>query len=245
MKKKNIVIVIPAYNEEKTIGEIIKDIPKNPYINQSEFVINDGSTDNTLFNAQKKGAIVFSNKKNLGLGATFRLGLSQALNAENDIIVILDGDGQYDPYDLMRLINPIINENCDLVIGNRFTKDSYFESGLMKRITNIFISIFISKILLRLGEVYDIQCSFRAFNKKLGSFINNNIKAEYNYAQEMFILSSLYKFKIKQIPVKCQKRTYGKSRLIKNPIIHIVRLLWISLETYVKNSFKISKKVSL
>lgn len=230
-----LLVIIPAFNEEKTIENIIKSIPNIPNIDQHVLVIDDGSSDNTLINAKKQGAETLSNRRNMGLGSAFKLGLNYVLQEKVDYIAILDADGQYESYGLKRLINPIINENYDLIIGNRFINGGYFEARTIKRLGNLFISTLISKVLLRLEIVYDIQSSFRAFNKKLAIFILNNINAKYNYAQEMFILASLYRFRIKQIPVICKKRHSGKSRLIKNPALHIVRILWVCLKTFIKN----------
>jgi glycosyltransferase involved in cell wall biosynthesis len=230
-----LLVIIPAFNEEKTIENVVKIIPNIPNIDQDVLVIDDGSSDNTLIYAKKQGAETLSNRRNMGLGSTFKLGLTYALREKVDYIAVLDADGQYESYGLKRLINPIINENYDLVIGNRFINNGYFEARTIKRLVNLFISTLISKVLLRLEFVYDIQSSFRAFNKKLAKFILNNINAKYNYAQEMFILASLYRFRIKQIPVICKKRHSGKSRLIKNPALHIVRILWICLKTYINN----------
>ena len=230
-----LLVIIPAFNEEKTIEKVVKSIPNIPNIDHNVLVIDDGSMDNTLIYAKKQGAKILSNRRNRGLGPAFKLGLAYALHKKVDYIAILDADGQYESFGLKSLINPIINENYDLVIGNRFINGGYFEAGTIKRLGNLFISMFISKVLLRLDIIYDIQSSFRIFNKKLAKFILNNINAKYNYAQEMFILASLYKFRIKQIPVICKKRYSGKSRLVKNPALHIARILWICLKTYVNN----------
>ncbi|TFF83777.1 MAG: glycosyltransferase family 2 protein [Promethearchaeota archaeon] len=229
-----LTIIIPAFNEEKTIEQVINTIPKFSKIKTKVLVIDDGSVDNTLSYAQRQGAELISNIRNLGLGSVFKIGLSYALKENSNIIAILDADGQYESYRLKELIYPIIEENYDFVIGNRFFNQEYFESDFLKGLANRVISIFISKLILRLDSIYDIQSSFRAFNCKLAKFVEKNIRARYNYAQEMFILASLNKFKIKQIPVKCKSRSSGKSKLIKNPFLHIFRILWISFKTYIK-----------
>jgi len=232
MTKKNLIIFVPAYNEEKSIFNLIKEIPSFPNINQKVIVIDDGSTDNTSASAKKAGAIVISNKKNLGLGHSFKIGLVEALKEDADIVVVLDGDGQYNPKHIIKLISPILRNEADLVQGNRFLIGERYESSLIKILGNKIISIFLSKMLLRLAEVYDVQSSFRAFNRSLAAVLVKEIVGKYNYAQEMFIIASLHGFKIKQIPVQCSKRRYGKSRLIKNPFIHLIKILWISFMAY-------------
>jgi len=232
MTIKNLIIFVPAYNEEKSIFNLIKEIHSFPNINQKVIVINDGSTDNTSATAEKAGAIVISNKKNEGLGYSFKIGLVEALKEDADIVVVLDGDGQYNPKHINRLISPILRDEADLVQGNRFLAGERYESPSIKILGNKFISIFLSRILLRLAEVYDVQSSFRAFNGSLATILVKEIIGKYNYAQEMFMIVSLYGFKIKQIPVQCSKRRDGKSRLIRNPFIHLIKILWVSFRTY-------------
>jgi len=235
---KKIIIIIPAFNEEKNISKVIKSIPSISNLSQDVIVIDDGSIDNTVKNAKKTGAMVISNKKNLGLGFSFKVGLINSLKFKADIIVILDGDGQYNPKNLQSLIFPLLNNEADLVIGNRFLSETLYEINLIKKIGNKLISVFLSKILLKLEQIFDIQSSYRAFNKKLGTFLVKNLKGKYNYAQEMFILCCLNNFKIKQIPVECYKRTTGKSRLIRNPIIHLFKILWVSFKTFFRFKIK-------
>jgi len=239
MAFKRLIILIPAFNEEIAISNIIKNVPSIPNLNQEIIVIDDGSEDNTFEVAKRAGAIVFSNKKNLGLGYSVKRGILISLKYGADFIAILDGDGQYNPKYIEALIFPVLNNLADLVIGNRFLYKTIYESSFLNKLGNKMLSIFLSKILLRLQKNYDTQSSYRAFNRKLGSFLAKNLKKKYNYAQEMFILASLFGFKINQIPVECHKRISGKSRLIKNPVIHIVRILWLSIITYLKFKIKI------
>ncbi|MFX0020037.1 MAG: glycosyltransferase family 2 protein [Promethearchaeota archaeon] len=241
MRNEKLVVVIPAYNEENTILRVIKNIPSIANLKQEVIVIDDGSTDKTYKRAKSTGATIISNKKNLGLGFTFKYGLINSLKIGADIIVILDGDGQYNPKNLESLIFPILNNQVDLVIGNRFLYETGYELNFMKMLGNKFLSIFLSKILLKLDQVYDIQSSYRAFNKKVAKFLVRNQKGNYNYAQEMFILCCLYGFKIKEIPVKCYKRTSGKSRLIKNPMIYLFKILWVIFKTYFIFKIKLLK----
>jgi len=232
MLKKNLIIIIPVYNEEKTIFNLIKKIPKIEYVNQKNLVINDGSLDNSSIIAEEAGAIVINHHKHLGLGQAFKTGLIYCLKSRADIIILLDGDGQYDPNKIESLIIPILEDKFDLVIGNRFSFNTFNEISYLKKLGNKIISTFLSKIILHLKEAYDMQCSFRAFNQKLAKFCSEHFLGDYNYAQEMFILTKLCGFSIKQIPVDCHERVNGKSRLIKNLIVHLIRILWVSFRTY-------------
>ncbi|MCK4238939.1 MAG: glycosyltransferase family 2 protein, partial [Candidatus Lokiarchaeota archaeon] len=103
---KKVIIIIPAYNEERNISWVLKKIPKLPNFIVETLVINDGSEDTTAFLVEKHGAIVINNNKNIGLGQTIRKGLVEALKRDADIIVNMDADGQYDPEEIRKLIKP-------------------------------------------------------------------------------------------------------------------------------------------
>jgi len=232
---KKLYILIPAYNEEKSITSVINSIPAYSNLEKFMVVIDDGSNDNTIMKAKNAGATVLSNKENLGLGVTFKKGLEHAINNNADIIVILDGDGQYKSTHLSELIFPLINNNADMIIGNRFQYG--YNSSFLKNEVNKIISIFISQILLRAEIIHDVQSSYRGFNRKLALFLLKELKGSYNYSQEMFMLTYMNNFKIKQVPVKCFKRLNGSSRLIKNPLLHIFKIIKISLITYLQQKY--------
>ncbi|TFG18714.1 MAG: glycosyltransferase family 2 protein, partial [Promethearchaeota archaeon] len=222
---KKLFILIPAYNEEDSISTVISLIPPIPECDLRIIVIDDGSTDKTRVLAIKEGAIVLSNSFNMGLALAFRKGVKFCIDNNADILLILDADGQYSPKQIPTLIEPLLHNKSDLTIGNRFLKESQYNESLVKYLINYFVSFFISRILLRKRSVYDIQSSFRAFTRDLGKFLLNNLKGKYNYAQELFMLVSLFGFRITQIPIKCQERKNGKSRLIRNPFIHLYQIL--------------------
>jgi len=237
-----IVILIPAYNEEKTIRDVIESIPIIEGFTNKIIVIDDGSTDNTAKEVKKTNVKLISNTKNYGLGFTFRKGLSEAIKEEADIIINLDADGQYDSKDILILLRKFLRDDLDLVIGSRFLNDKELGHNLIKRLGNKFISIFISKILLRCKEIYDVQSGYRILNKKLAKFLIHNLSEGYTYTQEMFILSKINNFKISQTPVKFSKRTSGKSRLIKNPFIYLYKIMWLTLIAFILSKIKLMKR---
>jgi len=229
---KKVIIIIPAYNEEKTIGTVIRNILKLNGFNKDIVVIDDGSEDRTALRAKEAGAIVVTHNENLGLGPTFRTGLKAALERNADIIVNIDADGQYDANHIPKLIDTLLKENMDLIIGNRFLDDKELGHNLIKRVGNKIVSIFISKILLRQNEIIDIQSGFRVFNKELANYLVDKLSGKYTYTQEMVIRTIFGNFKIKQISTRFYKREVGKSRLIKNPFIYLFKILIITFKTY-------------
>ncbi|KKQ18508.1 MAG: Glycosyl transferase family 2 [Berkelbacteria bacterium GW2011_GWA1_36_9] len=117
-----LVVQIPVFNEERTISQVIKSIPRRiPNISKVEIlVVDDGSSDNTVKVAKKSGAHhILSLKKHVGLAKTFQASLQKALNLKADIIVNTDGDNQYDQKEIPKLIAPILEGRADMVIGNR------------------------------------------------------------------------------------------------------------------------------
>ena len=172
----NLIISIPAYNEENTIGRIIDEI--NQIMNQTSYeykilVVNDGSTDNTAQIAKNKGALVYSNQINLGLAGTFQIEIEKCLALGADIIVHIDADGQYPPVFIPKLIEKI-EQGYDLVLGSRFEiKTNKKNMPFMNRLGNKAFAKVLSKLTKK--KLTDTTTGFRAFNKKVAEnikFIN-------------------------------------------------------------------------
>lgn len=153
-----IIAIIPAFNEEKTIENIVRET-KN--FADEVLVINDGSSDLTKIKAESCGAKVVNLKINRGLGSALRTGIKTAINCNADIIVTLDADGQHDPEDIKRLIEPILNQEADVVIGTRMKKPEGMP--MIRQFANWFGN-FVTFVLFGIW-VTDSQSGFRAFSK--------------------------------------------------------------------------------
>ena len=207
-----VLVSIPAYNEEKSIGEVINDI-KRELQGKYDFkiqVIDDGSTDKTAEVARKAGAYVFSHQINMGLAETFKTEIQQALKKKFDVMVITDADGQYLARDIPRLLKEI-EKGYDLVLGSRFM-GTIEEMPFLKKLGNRLFTKVISKITN--FKLTDCQTGFRAFTREVAEKIQ--ITSTYTYTQEQIIRAIKAKFKIKEIPIYFAKR-HGKSRLMRNP----------------------------
>ena len=112
-----LTIGIPAFNEEKNIASIIINLKK---IAPKIIVCNDGSTDSTGIIAEELGAIVINHQKNQGYGAAIRSIFLKAKEIKSEVLITLDADGQHDVNDIEKILKPITNNKCDIVIGSRF-----------------------------------------------------------------------------------------------------------------------------
>jgi len=218
----NIIITIPAYNEEKTIGPVIDEIREN--IDQNKYnykilVVNDGSKDKTAEIAKSKGAIVYSHKRNFGLAETFKTEMKKCLELEADLIVHTDADRQYMAKDIPKLLNKI-EQGYDLVLGSRF-KGSIESMPLIKRIGNKAFSKVLSHITK--VKITDGQTGFRAFTKDIAKL---EINSYHTYTQEQLIRAAKNKFKIGEVPIDARKTR--KSKLMKNPFEYAIKA-WITI----------------
>jgi len=206
-----IVVVIPALNEEASIGNVLDRIPK--YIDQV-VVVNDGSTDRTRDIALSKGAIVVDHKQNKGLGLAFKSGLQRVLELDADVMVNMDADGQFNPDDIISLIVPIIEKKADFVTASRFKDPALWpEMSKIKFWGNNMMSRLISSIVNE--RFYDVSCGFRAYSKD--TLMRLNLFGKFTYTQETFIDLAFKGLTIKELPTKVRgTREHGKSKMASN-----------------------------
>ncbi|HLC65826.1 MAG TPA: glycosyltransferase family 2 protein [Candidatus Nanoarchaeia archaeon] len=215
-----IIVTIPAYNEERSIGKVISEVNgvmKSNKYNFSVLVVDDGSKDKTREVAQDAGAIVYSHPINYGLAETFKTEVRQCVKLGADIIVHFDADGQYLAEDIPKLVEEVKNGN-DLVLGSRF-RGKIEEMSLLRRIGNIMFSKVISQVTRM--RVSDAQTGFRAFTKEAAERIA--IISNFTYTQEQIIRAAREKFRIKEVPITFAKRRHGKSRLFRHPLTFALR----------------------
>ena len=218
-----VVVTIPAYNEEKTVGSIIREIKevmdKTSY-NYQILVLDDGSWDKTVDVAKKNSAIVVSNKRNLGLAETFKQEMKECLKLKADIIVHTDADGQYPSYYIPEMIEKV-EHGYDLVLGSRFGKGSYGGSSIMKKLGNRAFARVFSNLLKT--KITDTTTGFRAFSKEVAELPLINT---FTYTQEQLIRAGKSKMKIGEIPIKTNKTR--PSKLFRNPFDYAVKA-WINI----------------
>lgn len=221
--KNKVIISIPAYNEERTLPRVIKEIKevmKNTKYNYSFLVLNDGSKDKTAEVAESLGAIVVSHKRNRGLADTFRSEMKECLNQKADIIVHTDADGQYHPKHIPELINKV-EQGYDLVLGSRF-RGKIQHMPWLKKLGNVAFAKVLSSLTKQ--KITDSTTGFRAFTAEVARDIN--YINTFTYTQEQIIKGAKQGFKIAEIPIIARKTR--DSRLFKNPIQYAWKA-WINI----------------
>jgi glycosyltransferase involved in cell wall biosynthesis len=217
---RKIYIVIPAYNEERVITDVIKEIKLAGYKNI--IVIDDGSSDKTLEIAQKiPEIVVLHHKINRGKGAATKTGIEAAKILGADIIVTMDGDGQHDPEDIKKLIDPIADGQCDVVLGSRLKNAKGMP--FYKIIQNHFGNI-VTWYLFGL-YVTDSQSGFRAYSRRAVEVINTK-GDRYEYDSEIIREIYVYRLKYKEIPIKVRYTQYSMGKAQKQGFVNGLKTLY-------------------
>mgnify|MGYP001598003734 FL=1 len=198
-------IVIPAYNEEKTIGKVIDDLRKNKFKNI--IIVDDGSTDNTSEVVKSRKVRLYSHIINRGLGGALNTGISAALKNNADIIATCDADGQHDPKDVKKAIDFLKKEKLDVVIGSRIINSEGMP--VSRKILNSGAS-FMTQLLFGVYST-DTQSGLRVFTKEAAE----KIKIKTN---RMEVSSEIIKeigrnnLKFKEIPIKAIYTAYSLNK---------------------------------
>ena len=207
----NTLVCIPAFNEEGAIGKLVR---KTLSYVDSVVVCDDGSSDNTAKEAENSGAHVIVHDENRGKGSALKSLFEHARHSSADIIVTIDGDGQFLPEEIKKLTKPIIEKTSDIVVGYRFDNDaempSYRKIGnkILDHATNIATSI----------PIRDTQSGFRAYSKnaiELIEFSNDGFTAD----SEILIDASKHGLRISEEKITVIYDT-GRRTSTKNPILH-------------------------
>lgn len=202
-------VIIPAYNEEKTIGNVIADtinVMNSQDLPYEIIVVDDGSTDRTGLIASQYKATILTNKTNRGKGYCLRRGFQRA---NGDIIVTLDSDGEHQPKEIVDLLEPILM-GTDLVGGSRFLGKSRNFTTRLNGIGNNLFNISIE--LLTGAQITDSQSGFRAVKKEVLDAINLESDG-YEIETEITVKSIISGFTFQEKPITCQRRRYSASKI--------------------------------
>lgn len=206
-----ILIIIPAYNEEKTILSTINALKiEKEKIDFDYIIINDCSKDNTLSLCKKYNLNVIDLSINLGVGGAVQTGYIYAYNKGYDVAIQVDADGQHNPKYISDLVKAI-NEGNDIAIASRFIDNKGFQSTFARRMG---IKLYSSLIKIFSGiTIKDTTSGYRAVNKKVIKYFSKNYPVDFPEPETNAILAKT-KCKIKEIPVLMEERTSGKSSIM-------------------------------
>lgn len=202
------IVFMPVYNEEESIEGVINEL-KQLKLNLKTYVIDDGSTDKTAEKARKAGATVIRHPINLGGGAAIRTAFALAILNDAEYVVTLDGDGQHDPKDLLKMIEAA-EDGVDLVIGSRFLQKQKQEMPLYRLIGIKFLSWLVTKSV-KMG-ITDATSCYRVYKTKMIRRTLSKLRENQYYGLETIVRMAENKAEIKEVPITSLPRIGGKSK---------------------------------
>ena len=215
-----VTVGIPAYNEEKNIASIIVKLKK---ISSEIIVCNDGSVDSTAEIAEKLGATVINHTKNLGYGSAMKSIFLKSKEIGSEVLITLDADGQHDVNDIEKILKPITDKKCDIVIGSRFLEKSENIPNYRKLGINIITKI--TNATMK-DHLTDSQSGFRAYSNKVINEITPS-ESGMGVSTEILIKASNKNFRIGEVPITV---SYEGDTSTHNPVSHGTSVLLSTLK---------------
>ena len=215
MGLKEIGVVIPAYNAQQTIGEVIKGVVQHGFSKENVIVINDGSSDATEEVAKKQGVTVVNHRNNMGKGAALRDGFAAARQRNLRKVFVIDADAQHQISEITSFLE--LNGKYDMVIGER--KDIHSRMPFDRLLTNRTVNLVVS--LLSGIRTTDVQCGFRYLDLRVLDKVDlktNNYQTE----SEMVIKAARHNYRVGFVPVTT---IYGSEKSYINPLIDTARFI--------------------
>lgn len=207
-----LLVAIPCKDEAATIGEVVRRIPTDiAGIDRIDvLVVDDGSTDGTATAAQAAGARVIRHPTNRGVGVAFQTAVEAALAGGYDLLVTLDGDGQFRPEEIPALCAPVLSAGHDATTGSRFLEGSTVHGmPRTKRLGNHLMSWLVSRLT---GNRYrDVSCGFRCYGTE--ALLRMNLHGGFTYTQEVFLDLAANRLAIAEVPITVQYFEGRRSRV--------------------------------
>ena len=206
---RRVVAVVPAFDEEAAIGAVVTGIREF----DSEIdvvVVDDGSGDGTGDAAVASGAVVVRLPFNLGIGAAVQTGFRYALEQDYDVAVRLDGDGQHDPTELPKLLEPLERDEADVVTGSRFREAGSYRPPLGRRLGITWFAKLVS--LLSRQRVTDTTSGFQALNRAAISLFARDYPSDYPEVEATVLLLK-HRLRLTEVQVEMRERETGSSSI--------------------------------
>jgi len=226
---KRLAVLVPAKDEEATIGEILDRLSRvrvrgcEPYA----IVVDDGSTDGTARIARERGALVVRHEQNRGLGAAVRTGLRTAVGSGADLVAYLDADLEYRPEDVPRLVEPVLAGRADYVVGSRFLSGGVGKMKLYRWVGNHLFTLLL--VILTRRWMTDGQTGMRAFSREAAA--SAEILHDYNYAQVLTLDLLRKGFAFEEVPIRYGLREHGTSFISWRYPAKVLPAIWRELRS--------------
>ncbi len=210
MAERRGIAIVPARNEEGAIGGVVREIRTfDPELDV--VVVDDASSDRTAEIAAAAGAIVVRLPFNLGIGGAVQTGFKYALEHGYELAVRLDGDGQHDPRELPKLIEPVLRGDADIVVGSRFAdRDGAYRPPLARRL-GIGLFARIVSLLVR-QRVTDTTSGFQALNEHGIRLFADDYPHDYPEV-EATVMVVRHRLTLLEVPVRMREREHGRSSI--------------------------------
>jgi glycosyltransferase involved in cell wall biosynthesis len=207
-----LAVVIPALNEEATVGSVIAAVPRSIQgVGRVEVIlVDDGSTDSTQHVATSAGAdAIVRHTQRRGLVAAFKSGVAEAMRRGANIVVHLDADGQHDPTLIPALIEPILGYEADIVLGVRPFAAAAEDMGPVRRYGNIVGTWVMGRVIGL--DISDATTGYRAFTRE--ALMRLNVVSDYTYTLETLIDAARKQLSVSEVPIEVRTRIAGESRM--------------------------------
>jgi glycosyltransferase involved in cell wall biosynthesis len=217
------IAIVPAFNEERAVGRVIDELRAfDPGLDV--VVVDDGSLDRTAAVAAAKGARVLRLPFNLGIGGAVQTGFLYAHERGYDLAVRVDGDGQHDPAQLVRVIEPVLANEADIAVGSRFAADDAGYRSSRARLIGIRI---LARVVSRIvGEPFtDTTSGFQAVNRLGISLFAHDYPHDYPEV-EATVMAFRHRLRLREVPVTMRARDGGRSSITAlRSVYYMVKVL--------------------
>lgn len=227
-----LLVSVPALDEEETVAAVVRGIPRQiAGIGRVDvLVVDDGSRDRTAERAREAGAEVIRHERTRGVGAAFQTGLAHGVDTGADLFVSIDADGQFDPADIPRLVEPVAAGRADFASGSRFVDPALVpEMPAVKRWGNRMMSRLISRLAGQ--RFYDVSCGLRCYSR--AAALQLHLLGRFTYTQEVFLNLAFKQLRIVEVPIRVRgSRAVGESRVAASIWRYALRSAQIILRCY-------------
>ena len=203
------IAIVPAYNEAGNVGRVVDELRAFDS-GLDVVVVSDGSVDRTADVAAEHGAHVVRLPFNLGIGGAVQTGFKYAWEQGYELAVRCDGDGQHDPAELPKVLEPELAGTADIVVGSRFVGDRSYRSSAARRVGIRLLATIVSAIARQ--RVTDTTSGFQALNRKALALFAADYPHDYPEVEGM-VMTIKHKLRLQEVPVRMREREHGQSSI--------------------------------